>query len=498
MASLPPSAKRIKTDERLVPRPRTNWRVGKTHPIHAYDYVDIAPISFTKGTFPNLLEFSVSSEKLFLSGPFTRFHIGGQFEKAKTENGQEVWTSAEVTDVAKNTLAPNWLELLIKSFRVYQDNKEVKTSNEPDHVMGHLNAFFYANMDKEALKELTRGCKAHPAYSVSQLWNKHGTEGTALTAGDVWRQSYGSAIFAENGFDFEWIPALVFPFWQGRGFPLDQYDSTAIPLPSFAKPLEIQIMFNEDVSKVIRGSDKFRLKLTKFFLRVEQPRLSPNIERVLLGKLKRCSFRGVTKILLAESIPTGVLMHRVRFHNIDLPDGLFMFALPRSVIGGTFDYSLTSGGKDLFLQHHIQKLELTFGGKDFFQKEPHYGTIDMAVIENKISLDHRHAPPFGVPLNPDLVTPALVADGCNTTAFPHVYLNLRNFPDGLRIVPLLDDGSIINNKKDLDLTLRFKPPGAVADATYMIYAFYEDHYLDMDCDARGEVRFSNPYLYKSG
>jgi hypothetical protein len=499
--SHPPPPKRSRTDPRLTPKPRSTKTSGKSHPIQSYDFVDIPPVNFTPGPLPKMLEFVVSSEKLLLPGPVTRFRVSGIIEKEVTTGEgatrKTEWKPAVPDDAKDNTFAPNWFEMLFKSFRVYQDNKEIKTHNEPDHLMVLLNCFFYGFMDKAAKKELAPK-PAHPAHSVSVLAGKHGSStATAIADGDVWRKSYAEALFKAGGFSFEWIPPLQWPFWQGRDFPLDQYDGTAVPLPNFAKPLEIQIILNEDLSKVVKGATKFRLSVSKFALRLEQPRLNPTSEKAQLAKLKRVSYRGTTKLLLPETIPAGVQMHRVRFHDFEFPDGLFIFCVHKSHIGGTFDFN-AAASTDLFLQHGIEKYELAFGGKDFFHKEPHYGQITLEVIERKISLDHRYAPPFGVALDPDLVTRELVADGCKNTAFPHVYVNLRNWPDGLRTAPLLDDGSILNAKRDLDLTLRFNTNGAVKDATYMIYAFYEDDYLDMDVDARGEVRFSNQHLLKNG
>jgi hypothetical protein len=335
---------------------------------------------------------------------------------------------------------------------------------------------------------------------VSILKGVHGkSPAAAAAAGDAWRTTHGPAVFVAGGFSFEWIPPLLWPFWQGKEFPLNQYEgSAAVPLPLFGKPLEIQILFVDDVSRVIRGEIKFCLKFDTFVLRMDAPRLNPLVEKTVLNRFRRVAYQGTTKLLLPETIPQGVQMHRVRFHEFEFPDALFIFAAHKSHIGGTFNYNAEGADTDVFEPHGIEKFELAFGGKDFFHKEPHYGLIGEAIVERKISLDHRFAPPFGVALDPDLVTPQLLADGAKNTAFPHVYINLRNWPDGNRTAPLLDDGSILNAKRDMDLTLRFDATGARKDLTYFIYAVYEDYLLDMDVDARGEVRLTNQHLLKNG
>jgi hypothetical protein len=89
-----------------------------------------------------------------------------------------------------------------------------------------------------------------------------------------------------------------------------------------------------------------------------------------------------------------------------------------------------------------------------------------------------------------------IRGGCGATAFPHVYINLRNTKDGERATPFHVDGSITTLKKDLEITLLFNPDGAAENVAYMIYTWYSDTYMEMHLLADGDAVFVNSYEQK--
>jgi hypothetical protein len=191
------------------------------------------------------------------------------------------------------------------------------------------------------------------------------------------------------------------------------------------------------------------------------------------------------------------MTHKVRFANIDLPEGFVVFAVPKNVLGDTYTYNDNENPmRGLLVDHNIQEVEVSFGGKEFFHKEPHNGQLFRDVINYKHLMDYLHAPPFGVEVNPELFTLDRIVDGCVQTAYPHVYMNLRNTKDGERMAPVHEDGSITAQKKDLDILLKFNADGAKENATYMVYAFYTDTYMEMHLLPDRDIAFVNPYHQK--
>ena len=114
-------------------------------------------------------------------------------------------------------------------------------------------------------------------------------------------------------------------------------------------------------------------------------------------------------------------------------------------------------------------------------------------MEVKQMIDHLAAPPFGVTMDHKKVTLDVIKNGGKNTPSPHVYINLCNFGDKARLVPLLNDGSVLAQNRDLDLNITFKTGGAVAGVTYFFYLFYTD--INMIFDLKNK-KFYSPYLNK--
>jgi hypothetical protein len=404
-------------------------------------------------------------------------------------------TPAAYADRNALMLAPNWWELLIKSFKIYYDNHELKTSNEPPAVMPFLNAFLYAHMDQESKKHLVHS-QAHPILGVDTVRDRYGTG----LAGDKWRE-YARSVYTGNEFTFYWTPAHVFPFWQGTQFPQDMYASTVLPINYFKRPLDIQILFNKNPDIVCRRAagtqHRLKFELTDFKLLVEEAIMNPLSEKALCTRGRVFQYQGLTKQMTAENVTGGVMTHKVRFANIDFPEGIFIFAVNKKVVGGTWSFNdLTDGVVGLFSDHNIREVEVSFGGKEMYHKEPHNGQLHRDVINLKHLLDYRQAPPFGMKLDPELLTLDQVALGCSATAYPNVYINLKNTKDGERTAPIHEDGSITATKRDLEVVLKFGATGATENTTYMIYTWYTDTNMELHLLPDRDALFVNPYLQK--
>jgi hypothetical protein len=146
--------------------------------------------------------------------------------------------------------------------------------------------------------------------------------------------------------------------------------------------------------------------------------------------------------------------------------------------------------------HHIQQVKVSFGGKELYHKEPHNGQLMNPLINFKHMLDYLYSPPFHLKMDPPLVRPERLVGGCSGTAYPHVYINLRNTKDGERVAPAHEDGSITALKKDLEIQLIFDAAGATENVTYCVYTWYSDTYMEMHLLADREAVFVNNYIQK--
>lgn len=503
-------------DPRLSTDEPPKWRVGKSLGIKRFEYVVYEPLTrIDPDNFPSSVEFSLTSNRPWFFGPNTHFIVQGKFQvqnlKGTSPNQTKVWEDLGADNSLKDyTLCPNWFEYLIKSFKVYHDNAETKTSNESDYIRASRNQFLYSYMKDEAKAKLGKDL-CHPVWSnyTNGHWGKWFTKpNTDIEADksgelDEWRQVYGpSVINAKGDFRFAWIPPNEFPFWQGTNFPLDEFDSRPLPMQKMPKPMSVNIFFNRQdevnyqIYKKSATAPNLRFVLTDIKLMVEEAETNPALDKAYWGrKGEEHKFRGLTTFVSTETIPSAVLTYRTRFQNIDFPEGIFIYAAHKNLVGGTFAYKELSS-KSTWKEHNITEVGVSFNGKEFFNKEPHLGQIDNADMDYIRSLDYAHCPPFGYPLDPKHFTPAKIAKGSHGGVYPHVYINLKRPADKQRVVPVLDDGGAINTKGNLDIALKFNSTGAAANTTYYVYVFWTDTAQVMEFLPNGEVSFSNPYLYK--
>ena len=232
--------------------------------------------------------------------------------------------------------------------------------------------------------------------------------------------------------------------------------------------------------------------LTQFSSWSNRPDSALCMSAACMPKKNLLPYAGVTKIMIAESIGASLLTHKARFQNVAFPEGLFVFALPQKCIAGTYPYQENADG-NVFSQHNIEAIQLTYNSQPLYTRDPNISMVEDNFMEVKQMIDHLATPPFGVTMDPKKVTLNSVKSGGKNTTYPHVYINLCNFNDKTRLVPLLNDGSVMAQNHDLDLTVNFKTGGATANVTYFFYLFYTD--INMVLDLKNN-KFYSPYLNK--
>jgi hypothetical protein len=75
-----------------------------------------------------------------------------------------------------------------------------------------------------------------------------------------------------------------------------------------------------------------------------------------------------------------------RIQGVKFPEGMFIFAVPKAVVDGTYKYSSNIDG-NVFAKHNIQEVQFTFGGHSFFLDTISIGKIQEGIIENKLFYD---------------------------------------------------------------------------------------------------------------
>ena len=245
--------------------------------------------------------------------------------------------------------------------------------------------------------------------------------------------------------------------------------------------MSIQLQFKENQEgifmKPASNTKVYRFKIDSIELVVEEARLNPAMERAYLNQKGTLYFEGLTKFAVTENIASGVQQHRMRFQDVPLPEGIFIFALPKTALSGAFKPSTVTA--KMFANHNIQDVNVVFQNMPMSIKSPSIGDIRLRPVELKQVMDHYEYPPFGVLQDPNLITLDAIGEGGERSAFPHIYIPLCPSGRETRLVPVGGDGQTINKNGDLDIGLKFTSDGA-ANATYLFYIFYSDVNMMLD------------------
>jgi hypothetical protein len=146
---------------------------------------------------------------------------------------------------------------------------------------------------------------------------------------------------------------------------------------------------------------------------------------------------------------------------------MFIFAVPKGVLKGKYTYDQNLDG-NVFSKHNLRKVHFTFGGHSFFLDSIDVGDFCNDIIEKKLFYDYLTSPPFGMTMDQNKITQENIVSGGKNTPYPHVYINFCNYGNKSRILPVVDDGSILQNKRDLEVVLTFDEKGAPNNIVFYV------------------------------
>ena len=442
------------------------------------------------------IDFDITTKRPVLFEHNTKMQIAGCFQQ-KAIGDAAVWTNSPAAEYANVQVSPVfWEDLLRSPGEVFNNHQLLKTSDEPSYVPFALNKYIYWSMEP-TLKKILAPEACHPINGIPQKaksWN--------WEADGEWKK-YADTIFTGAEIKFTWVPLFVFPFYQGSNWIVDKVSPGCVPINHLGK-FTYRLTFKDNQDCIFRkknpiaNTKSYRFLLTRCKLMVEEVRMNPALERSLYQTSKKTlCFPGVTKLATAETVPTGVYTHNVRFESIYMPEGIFIFALNKKVVGGTYKFS-DMGAADfgpLFSAHNMIDTNVEFAGVKLALTEPNQFQVNKDVLDLKVMLDHMGPrSPFGILTDPDKFTLASVTNGFAATDFPHVYYNLCVGSGSDRMVPALtEDAGLVNKIGDLILQLKFGREGAPADLIYVVYIYYTD--VNMMLDLRNK-RFSCAYALR--
>jgi len=454
-----------------------SFKKAKNSAVRGSNVVILEPTSKTD----LLYEFEISSQLVVGFGLYSGFIVEGKFEK-KGAAQTATWGATEEADNEDMVIQQNWFEHLVKDVDVFHINSEISPHDSPSQADPFLNSFLLAHMHKSTKRHLCpEPCNPGNACSV--------TFGSWKNADDSDYINYSKLVLGKN-LKFRYIPLFKFPFYQSANFVHDDELPRPIPIPAIGN-LHIRFYLREGTSHIFKKTDactsSFRFNLKSINLAVEELILNPLIERSMLTSKKRINYAGVTKLGMAHNIATGIFSYTAKLNKIYLPQGLFIFCLPKTVIPGTYTYQ--DYADYVFLRHNIKSVGVYFGGKSFYTKTPTPFDWNYLTADNKQYFDHLNSPPFGVRMDSSLVQYSNLEGGGSASPYPHIYIDLTQGSPGSRLITENDDGSIVQNREFLDVALQFKHPGTV-NATYYVYYFYTDYNVILDMNLK---RFTNVY-----
>ena len=459
-----------KIDSRFVYSDNPKWRQGQKQFLWGSEFVSLPPTSKSATSY----EFELPTGSTLLFGSQTGFYVKGSFEFKEADAADSTFAMVPKSHATEVALVPNWFEHLLKEPQVYHSNMPLNPHDVPRYSDAFLNSYLYSNMYGE-----TKNCMfpelSSPGRCVGQV-----SDDFSLTADKSAWKTYADQVFGTRKVVFRYLPFNVFPFMQQTNFCTDGRPPAAIPMPVLQK-MTVSLQFKENQEgifmKPATNTRVYRFRIETIELVVEEAKINPSLEKSYLNQKGQINYSGVTKFAMTENINAGAQLHRIRFQDVPMPEGIFIFALPKTALSGTYKPASVSG--QVFEKHNIQKVEAFFENMPLAIKTPNYGDLRLHSMEIKQLMDHFEHPPFGMLQNPDYVTLNNVKEGGENTAYPHVYINLCPSGRETRIVPVGADGSIVNKNGDLDLTLHFATGGA-KDVTYLAYIFYTDVNMILD------------------
>ena len=473
------------------PSIKREWQKSATHQkIMGTDYVRIDPFYKIEAQ-PKQIEFEIKdSEEVWSMGPNSRFKVKGVFQVMTPAgpNPEVPWANCTAAELDKVIVQPNWLETLIKQIEVFHGPAKIDTSYELQNMPAYVNAWKYNFMDPSQ-KKLLCPQECHPAYGIPSKigeWDMDNADGE-------WRKHYGPKIFTGKLIEFDFVPMDTQPFFQGCNYM--ENPQKIFPTPLLDR-ISFRFLFKDNYScifqKKANNNKLYRFIFSDMYLVVEKLKLNLDAKKSIINK-RMFEYPGVTRIMKTEQIGVSDLYHKAQIQGVLLPEGMFIFAVPKKVLSNIYTYDDNVTG-NVFLDHNIKSIDIKYGDLAFFTSRPNLGMITNDIIESKLLIDYLTAAPFGLKLDPNKINLNSIKNGAKATPFPHVFVNFCNYKDKSRLVPPLNDGSMMQYPNNLDLSFTFGEGGATADATYIIYYYYTDNNLTINSPPGEHASFTSPYL----
>ena len=468
-------------DPRFDYNPIASWRKNGKAAVLSNEYVEVEKYA-NLVTNPSELQFSLGGKMPVLFGDLSRFKVTGIFEVRDT--AASAWKACPAAEYANVAVCPNWFEKLIRNEDLFHENYHAKVHDEPMYASGHLNQYLYHAME-EKLKKFLCPEPCHPGNSVpadARKWS--------YTADSEWHK-YSKHIFTGAAITFTWIPLFAFPFFQGSNHVLDvEQVPKCVPVNHVGK-LVYRLKFIDNFNAILRRKvedsvKRYRFRLTGMSLVVEQVRMNPSVETRLFKNSKaQLNYHGVTKIARVENVATKTMAYQLNFNNVIFPESMFIFALSKTVVGGTYEYSQeVEEHGPFYLPHNIRKVTLGFAGESFSPEEPQFGDVTNEFMDFKFWLDDSRKGPFGLKLSSKALNLRIVKAGYGTSDFPHLHFNLTTDKHRNRVVPQLCESSIFNKPANLSVSLTFTQEGSAEDAQYFVYLAYTDTNIILDMKSK--------------
>ncbi len=133
--------------------------------------------------------------------------------------------------------------------------------------------------------------------------------------------------------------------------------------------LLFRMTFKKDLDHIFKNSgtnqNKYRFFFKDIYLVVEKLKLLPSVFNTLTTKKGALRYPGVTRISKMDNVPHESFSYKAKIQGVQLPEGMFIFAVPKAAIDGNYKYSSNVDG-NVFAKHNIKEVQFTFGGHSFF------------------------------------------------------------------------------------------------------------------------------------
>lgn len=467
-------------DSRFQNSKEPSWQKSvRNQALHGVEIQTIQPTTSSAEVY----EYDLPTTGLIMFGPATGFVVRCVIEVQDAATAK--WSTASQAESLKMALQPNWFEHLIKDVAVFQNNTNLNCHDVPRSADPFINTYIYAHMHPE-IKRYIFPEPQNPGNCVPVDLNDW-----ALHADSKW-DVYSKHVLGQSKLMFRYIPSFTFPFYQQPNFSVDGRPPAVIPMALVGK-MTVSVYFREGMNNIFirkEGNDlKYRVRIESMDLSVEEARCKPSFEKQFLNSRKMFYYDGLTRMCLAENIAATDLSHRCKFQGVAIPEGIFVCALPKRAVNGTYKSGLPKA--TVFEKHNIESLVVRYGNFPLAIKYPKYGDMRHHIMEIKSFIEHSETPPFGVLQDPKVIKYTSVYECGDMSVYPHVYMNLCPSGKETRIIPIGDDGHQTSQLQDLEIDIKFNEGGATADVTYMVYIFYSDVNMVFDMSNRQFFQYYN-------